>query len=142
MGTVIALGVFFLLMGLVGMGASVATVLAARRQAASRIAAWGVVVALRPVAGRRGYIQAPVVQFQAQSGEEVTFASSTGAQPPIHTVGQRVAVFYPSGSPHEAEIEAPAVLWLVPAGIFAIGFLFAAMGAVLVLVGVMAMPAR
>ena len=139
MGTVIGLGVFFLLLGLLAMGASAATVLAARREAASRIAAWGVVVALRPVAGRRGYIQAPVVQFQAQSGEQVTFASSTGAQPPIHTVGQRVTVYYPTGSPREAEIEAPAVLWLVPAGIFAIGLIFAAVGGVLVLVfGVMA----
>jgi hypothetical protein len=134
MGIVIALGVGFIAFGVLAMGASAAAVLRARREAASRLSAWGVVVALRPVTGRRGHIHCPVVQFPTETGELVTVESSVGAQPPLHVVGQRVAVYYPRGRPREGEVEAPALLWLVPAGLFAVGFLFAAVGAVMVLV--------
>jgi len=138
MGIMIALGVGFVAFGVLAMGAAAATVLRARRDTASRTAAWGVVVALRPVAGRSGPIQCPVVRFHAASGEMVTFESSIGGQPPRHAVGQQVTVFHPPGRPGEAELEAPPVLWMVPAGIFAVGLVFAALGGVLVLGGVFA----
>jgi hypothetical protein len=44
-----------------------------------------------------------------------------------------VAVFYSRDEPQGAEVEAPAVLWLVPAGMFAIGLVFAAVGTAMVL---------
>jgi hypothetical protein len=97
-----------------------------------------VVVALRPVAGLRGSIHCPVVRFHDASGEMVTFDSTVGGQPPLHAVGQQVTVFYPRDRPREAELAPPTVLWMVPAGIFAMGLVFAALGAVLVLVGVIA----
>ena len=133
MGILIALGVGFVALGVLLVGASAATLLRARREAASRIAAWGVVAALQPRAGLRGSIHCPVVQFQTETGEWVTFHSSVGGQPPLHSIGQRVAVFYDRATPAGAEIEPPAVLWLVPAGLFAVGLLFAAVGAMIVL---------
>ena len=133
MGILIALGVGFVGLGVLLMGASAAALLRARREAASRLSAWGVVAALQPRAGLRGSIHCPVVQFQTETGELVTFQSSVGGQPPLHTIGQRVAVFYDRARPDGAEIEAPAVLWLVPAGLFAVGLVFAAVGAVMLL---------
>jgi len=138
MEIMIGLGVGFIAFGVLAMGAAAAVVLRARRDAASRIRAWGVVVALRPVAGLRGSIHCPVVRFHAASGEMVTFGSTVGGQPPLHAVGQQVTVFYPRDRPSEAELEVPPVLWMVPAGIFAVGLVFAGMGAVLVLAGAVA----
>ncbi|HYH78158.1 MAG TPA: DUF3592 domain-containing protein [Longimicrobium sp.] len=138
MGIMIGLGAGFIAFGLLAMGASAAAVLRARRDAASRVAAWGVVVAMRPVEGRRGFIQCPVVRFRAASGEMVVVESSIGGQPALHAVGQQVTVFHPPGRPREAELEVPPVLWMIPAGIFAVGLVFAAVGAVLALVGVIA----
>jgi hypothetical protein len=133
MGTVIVLGAFFVALGLLMAGVSAAALLRARREAASRLTAWGVVTTMQKGAGLRGAIHCPVVQFQTETGELVTFQSSMGGQPPVHSIGQRVAVFYERDRPDAAEIEAPTVLWLVPAGIFAVGLLFAAVGAMLVL---------
>ena len=133
MGILIALGAGFGALGVLLMGASAAALLRARREAASRLSAWGVVSALQPRAGLRGSIHCPVVQFQTETGEMVTFQSSVGGQPPLHAIGQRVAVFYDRTKPDGAEIEAPAVLWLVPAGLFAVGLVFAAVGAMVVL---------
>ena len=133
MGILIALGAGFVGLVVLLMGASAAALLRARREAASRLSAWGVVAALQPRAGLRGSIHCPVVQFQTETGERVTFQSSVGGQPPLHAIGQRVAVFYDRARPDGAEIEAPVVLWLVPAGLFAIGLVFAAVGAMVVL---------
>ena len=134
----IALGAGFSLFGLLAMGAGVAVLLKARAEAASRLSAPGVVVALRAVAGRRGYIHCPVIQFHGQSGELVSIESSVGAQPALHSVGQHVQVFYPRGRPGEAEIAPPTVLWLIPVGFLVLGFCFAAFGAGLLLLGLAA----
>lgn len=129
MGILIALGVGFSALGVLLMVAGATVLLRARREAALRVSAWGVVSALQPTAGRRGSIYCPVVQFQAETGELVTFQSTVGGQPPLHAIGQRIAVYYPRDRPQGAEVEAPAALWLIPAGMFAIGLLFAAVGA-------------
>jgi hypothetical protein len=131
MGIVIVLGAGFIVLGVLMMGAGALTLLRARREAASRRSAWGVVDALQPRAGLRGSIYCPVVRFQTEAGEVVTFQSQMGGQPPLHAVGERVAVFYDPVSPAGAELHAPPVLWLVPAGFFAAGLVFAAVGAVL-----------
>jgi len=131
MGILIGLGVGFVALGVLMMGAGATVLLRARREAASRASAWGIVSALQPRAGLRGAIHCPVVQFQTETGELVTFHSTMGGQPRLHAVGQRVAVYYPRDRPDAAELEVPAVLWLVPAGMFAIGLLFAAVGAML-----------
>jgi hypothetical protein len=132
MGTLIGLGAFFIALGVLMMGAGAASLLRARRDAAGRLSTWGVVAALQPRAGLRGSIHCPVVRFQTETGEVVTFQSSVGGQPPLHAVGERVAVFYDRARPDGAEVEAPAALWLVPAGIFAVGLLFAGIGAMVV----------
>jgi hypothetical protein len=133
MGILFGLGVGFGALGVLMMVAGATVVLRARREAASRVSAWGVVSALQPRAGLRGSIHCPVVQFQTETGELVTFQSAVGGQPPLHSIGQRVAVYYARDEPQSAELEAPAVLWLVPAGMFAIGLVFAAVGTAMVL---------
>jgi hypothetical protein len=133
MGTLIGLGAGFAALGVLLMGAGVATLLRARRDAAGRLSTWGTVAELRPRAGLRGAIQCPVVRFQTETGQQVMFHSSVGGQPPLHAVGQRVAVYYARDSPAGAELEAPGVLWLVPAGFIALGLFFAAIGAMALL---------
>jgi hypothetical protein len=133
MGILLGLGAFFGGLGVLMMGAGAFALLRARREAAGRLSTWGVVSALQPRAGLRGSIHCPVVQFQTDTGRLVTFQSTVGGQPPLHAVGQRIAVFYDRARPDGAEVEAPAALWLVPAGIFAVGLLFAGIGAMIVL---------
>jgi len=133
MGIVIVVGAGFIVLGMLMMGAGAATLLRARREAASRRPVWGVVDELRPGAGLRGSIYCPVVRFQTETGEVVTFQSEMGGQPPLHTVGERVAVFYDPARPAGAELQAPPVLWMVPAGFIAAGLVFAAVGAVLMI---------
>src|SRR4051812_30627884 len=128
MGILIALGVGFSALGVLLMAAGATVLLRARREAALRVSAWGVVRALQPTAGRRGSIYCPVVQFQTETGELVTFQSTVGGQPPLHAIGQRLAVYYLRDRPQSAEVEVPTVLWLIPAGIFAIGLIFTAVG--------------
>ena len=83
MGILIALGVGFVVLGLLLMGAGATVLLRARREAALRVSAWGVVSALQPRAGLRGSIHCPVVQFRTETGELVTFHSTMGGQPPL-----------------------------------------------------------
>ena len=130
----IAVGVLFIVMGVLAMAAAAEVIFRARKEAAGALSTTGVVVAMRAVAGRRGYIYCPVVQFRGPSGELVTIESSIGGQPPRHAVGQQVAIFHPPGRPEKAELEAPAVLWLIPAGFVVVGLFFAAAGALMVLV--------
>jgi hypothetical protein len=130
----IALGAGFILMGFLAMGISVVTLIKARREVASQITTSGVVVAIRSVAGQRGYIYCPTVQFRTDHGQLVTIESSVGGQPPLHSVGQQVTVFYSRADPQKAEVEAPTVLWLVPGCIFGVGLVFSAVGMILILV--------
>lgn len=134
MGIPIAVGVVFIAMGVLAMAAAAEAMLRARKDAASALTTTGEVVAMRAVASIGGHIYCPVVQFRDPSGELVTIQSSLGGQPPLHSVGQQVTVFHPRGKPREAELQAPAVLWLIPAGFVVVGLFFAGAGALMVLV--------
>ncbi|HSU15485.1 DUF3592 domain-containing protein [Longimicrobium sp.] len=134
MGIPIAVGVGFIVMGLLAMGAAAEVLIRGRREAAASVAAPGVVVDVRRMTGRAGWIYFPVVQFRAPSGKLMTVASRIGSQPPQHQVGQPITVHFPAERPQSAEIEAPVVLWMIPVGFAVVGLVFAGAGALMVLV--------
>src|SRR3974390_1194455 len=53
----------------------------------------------------------PVVEFQTQSGESVTFKSRSGSSPPSFRVGESVPVLYNPNDPQHASINTSWQLW-------------------------------
>jgi hypothetical protein len=138
LGVGLGLGTFFMLLGAVLAGAGIYTLLAARREAAGARSVWGDVLALEERTGRAGTIHCPRVGFTDAEGVARSFVSTVGGRPALHAPGQRVAVYYPEGHPERAELTAPAVLWLIPAGFIAAGLCFAGAGGFILLITVLA----
>jgi hypothetical protein len=128
----------FILLGALLAGAGIYTLLAARREAAGARSAWGEVLALEPRSGRAGSILCPRVSFRDEAGVTRGFVSTVGGRPALHAPGQRVAVYYPDGHPERAELQAPAVLWLIPSGFVALGLAFAGAGGFILLLTLLA----
>lgn len=95
----IALGVFFLVFGLVLAGASASFLSEAKRSRGS-------VVALEwreeDLGEDRTPVAYPVVEFTSADGMPRRFQSSTGSNPPSHEKGERVEVLYRADSPEDA----------------------------------------
>lgn len=121
------LGMLLMLAAVAAAGAALAAFVHARRSAGSAARAWGRVTELEPREG----VDRPVVRFETDAGETVTFRSSLMGQAALFAVGQRVAVYYDRADPGEAEL-APASPSLRLAGrLLAAAITFAATGAVL-----------
>ncbi|WP_085901275.1 DUF3592 domain-containing protein [Kiloniella majae] len=74
------------------------------------------------------YVYRPEVIFQTATGEEVTFQSSTGSNPPAYNRGEKVSVLYNPENPQDAKIDGTLSLWLGPLILGVIGFIFSAFG--------------
>lgn len=70
----------------------------------------------------------PVVRYRTAAGQDITFRSSFGSNPPSHAVGEQVEVLYRESDPGGARIGSFFALWGAPA-------IVGALGAVLALVG-------
>lgn len=71
----------------------------------------------------------PVVRFRTGSGQEITFRSSFGSNPPSHRVGEAVIVMYSESTPNDARIHSFLSLWLGPTIVGGIGSVFALIAA-------------
>ncbi|WP_406483169.1 DUF3592 domain-containing protein [Streptomyces platensis] len=121
----IALGVFFLVFGLVLAGASASFLSEAKRTRGS-------VVALEwreeDLGEDRTPVAYPVVEFTSADGMPRRFQSSTGSNPPSYEKGERVEVLYRADSPEDARINGFASLWLLPLIFGGTGLLMSAGG--------------
>ena len=70
----------------------------------------------------------PVVRFRTAAGQDITFRSSFGSNPPSHAVGEEVEVLYRESDPGEARIKSFFGLWGGATIIGSIGAVFALVG--------------
>jgi len=68
------------------------------------------------------------VRFRTNSGQELTFVSSTGTNPPSYRVGESVQVFYDPDDPTHASINGFVSLWLLPLIFGGMGVVFGSVG--------------
>ncbi|NZA27241.1 DUF3592 domain-containing protein [Luteimonas sp. SJ-92] len=102
---------------------------------AEAVRAEGVVVDLERSRSSESTTYRPVVLFTAQDGQEATFVSSSGSNPPSHRRGERVQVLYPPGRPEEARIDGFFPLWGAVVILGGIGSAFFLIGGGMVLFG-------
>ena len=79
---------------------------------------------------------APVVSFVTQTGETVQFTSNTSSSPPAYHRGEQVQVLYRPLAPHDARIDGFLSLWGSSVIFGALGGVFFAIGAGIVLFAV------
>lgn len=70
----------------------------------------------------------PVVKFRTAAGQERTFRSSTGTNPPSYRVGEAVEVLYSESEPSDARIRGFFSLWGGPLIVGGMGMLFMLLG--------------
>lgn len=66
----------------------------------------------------------PVVQFKLTDGENITFTSSVGSNPPQFKIGDSVKVLFSPDKPDNAEINSFVSLWLLQIIFLFIGIVF------------------
>jgi Protein of unknown function (DUF3592) len=89
----------------------------------------GVVVDLLPTQTERSLIYRPVVAFTPADGRALRFTDTSGANPPIHQIEQRVRVFYLPDDPETSAALAPDLSrWILPAAFLLFGALFGGIG--------------
>ncbi|GAB3508905.1 hypothetical protein GCM10027341_45320 [Spirosoma knui] len=66
----------------------------------------------------------PIVRYQTQMGQSVSFTSSVGSSKPSHAIGQQVGVRYVADDPQGAEIDEFMSIWLVPLVLTSLGISF------------------
>ncbi|MFD2572236.1 DUF3592 domain-containing protein [Spirosoma soli] len=66
----------------------------------------------------------PVVRYQTQTGQLVSFTSSVGSSTPSHAVGEPVGVRYVPANPESAEVDEFMSIWLVTLVLTFIGIPF------------------
>ncbi len=79
----------------------------------------------------------PRVSFTTNTGENITFTSSSGSNPPSYSKGETVEVFYKPENPNKAKINGYFSLWGATSILGGLGFVFFAIGGSMLLAGVL-----
>jgi Protein of unknown function (DUF3592) len=135
----LSIGVGLLVTGAALAAAGYLLAVPTRRFLRTALDADGTVVALaasaRPGGGSDRY--AVVVEFATNDGTAVRWTDNTASTPPIAQPGDRVRVKYDPARPQQARLASPERLFLLPRTLVATGALFAALGAVLAVLGLL-----
>jgi hypothetical protein len=70
----------------------------------------------------------PIVQFSTETGQQVTYYSSTCNSPPAHQVGDQVEIYYDPENPEKAQIKGFWSQYLVVTILSCIGLPFVLFG--------------
>lgn len=131
MNELLILGMVFFLIGIASLGGAVVALVRANQRRSSWLTAQGTVVKMVQTTRT---MQAPVVAFTSPRGP-VQFQSDVSSSPPAWQVGEPVKVLFDPNDPSQAVIDSFWVRWLVPlllgffGGVFAfIGFVMAVFG--------------
>ncbi|WP_415903900.1 DUF3592 domain-containing protein [Neptuniibacter sp. QD48_55] len=90
------------------------------------VTAEGTVIELRASRSSDSLTYHPVVSFVTNEGQQVTFSSSAGSNPPSYSQGEVVEVLYQANSPQDAKINGFFTLWggaTIVAGLGAVFFI-------------------
>jgi hypothetical protein len=126
-----------LLMSVVGGGLLASALVIARRQRRFVGMAWratGTVVEIVTRPGRRGPGRAPVLRFTTPTGETFQFQSSFTSSAMLD-IGKQFPVLFDPHDPRHAQIEGFLAQWLVPLILGGVGAMFAVVGMILLVVG-------
>lgn len=126
----------FLVVGAALMAGAGVSAKNARTFIAESVAAPGSVIDLVRRQSSDSDTYAPVVKFVTQTGEAIEFTSSTSSSPPSYRTGERVEVLYRPLMPHDAKINAFGSLWASSLMLGALGAVFFAIGAGIILFAV------
>lgn len=107
LGTLVFMGVVFLLMGI---GAGFFTYAKVKRTTESAV---GTVIDL--AGNRKSYY--PVISYTTKDGVERTYRSNYGSNPPIYKVGDTVPIFYDPAKPDIARVDNDLEGWFIPFGV-------------------------
>lgn len=93
----------------------------------------GRVIALRASRSRSksgsSVTYSPVVRFRTATNQEIEFTSNFSSSPPMHRVGDTVAVLYRRETPRDAQVADFWSLWFAPILLTGMGTGFTAVGA-------------
>ena len=132
-GIFTVLGVVFLIIG-------AATYLHTRRFLDTAVAAEGVVLenlgrmdnSSNNYGSSRYYY--PRIRFRTADGQDISFVSSSGSNPPSYSINETVKILYDPGQPDRAMVHSFVGLWLLPTIFGGIGAVFASIGLVAIVV--------
>ena len=96
---------FVLLSGLVLFGVGAGFTYQHNRIRQNGLMVEGQVIHLEKRCNDDGCTYRPVVEFNAQNGQNFTYTSSSSTNPPAYDVGEAVTIYYIQENPHEARIK-------------------------------------
>ncbi len=131
------IGLLFLLIGFGVLISGIIAVFKVRREFSNSAETTGKVVDFGTIAGQRGKLYCPQVEFQIPNGQIFRFQSNLGTQPPSYNVGQQIEVIYQITNPIKAEINSKMTLWFAPGCMLLMGLVFSFLGLVLFGFGVL-----
>lgn len=133
----VKVGVPLLGAGLVLIGSGLYTRFQRRRFLRSAGRATGTVVDIVVKRARKGNARFPVIRFTGPAGEPVEFHSSFAGPPSTFTIGAQVPVRYDPAEPRRAEVDSFLALWFMTLMLLGLGAVFAAIGAVILLLALL-----
>jgi hypothetical protein len=92
-------------------------------------------ISSRSRSGGAAFVYRPIVTFETATGGEIRFKASYASNPPGLKVGDEVAVLYDPKRPDQAAVRSFASLWLGALIAGAMGLIFTAVGAFMILRG-------
>jgi len=81
----------------------------------------------------RGGIYYPRISFRTADGQEISFITNTGSNPPSYRVNEPVTILYDPKQPYHAYIRSFTELWLLPTILCPLGLIFCSFGVVAVI---------
>jgi len=76
------------------------------------------------------WVYYPRISFRTSDGQELSFMSDAGSNPPSYRVNDRVAVVYDPHQPEHADVNSFMALWFLPTLLGGMGVLFCSFGVV------------
>lgn len=134
MNELLILGLVFFFIGIASLGGGVVALVSANRRRSQWLMADGTVVKMVHTTRT---MQAPVVAFTSPRGP-VQFQSDVSSSPPAWQVGEPVKVLFDPNDPSQAVIDSFWVRWLVPLLLGLFGGVFAFIGFVMAVFGILA----
>jgi hypothetical protein len=72
----------------------------------------------------------PRIRFRTTDGQEISFITNSGSNPPSYHVNERITILYDPQQPYDARIQSFVELWLLPTILCGLGIFFCSFGVV------------
>ena len=138
-GTVLLVGVIFLVIGAVMIGLAIFFFSRTRRFLRSALDATGTILELRESSGSDGgTVYSAVVEFPTTDGRRIRWEESMASNPPAGQPGEQLVMKYDPANPQKARIAKATRMLFMPMLFGGLGLLFLGLGVVLTIAGALA----